>query len=66
MLSVIEDLQVVDTVSRAHMKTVMGDTVFILIPQHDSIQKMTHVIKTLTSLDALDKVKNKAKSRGKT
>ena len=32
MLSVIEDLQVVNTVSGAHMKTVTGDTVFILIP----------------------------------
>ena len=32
MLSAIEDLQVVNTVSGAHMKTVTGDTVFILIP----------------------------------
>ena len=31
MLSAIEDLQVVNTISGAHMKTVMGDTVFILI-----------------------------------
>jgi hypothetical protein len=66
MLSAIEDLQVVNTVSGAHMKTVTGDTVFILIPRHESIQKMTHVQKTLTALDALDKAKNKAESRGKT
>ena len=62
MLSVIEDLKVVTTVSGAQMKTVMGDTVFILIPQHDSIQKMTHIQKMLTVLDALDKAKNKAES----
>jgi hypothetical protein len=61
----MEDLQVVDTVSGANMKTVSGDTVFTLIPRHASIRKMTHVRKTLTSLDALDKVKNKAESRGK-
>ena len=66
MLSVIEDLQVGDTISGARMKTVMGDTVFILIPLHDSIQKMTHVQKTLTLLDALDKAKNKAETQGKT
>jgi hypothetical protein len=65
MLSAMEDLQVVDTVSGANMKTVSGDTVFTLIPRHASIRKMTHVRKTLTSLDALDKVKNKAESRGK-
>ena len=66
MLSVIEDLQVVNTISGAHMKTVMGDTVFILILQHVSIQKMTHVQKPLRVLDALDKAKNEAENQGKT
>ena len=32
MLSAIEDLQVVNTISGAYMKTETGDTVFILIP----------------------------------
>ena len=45
MLSAIEDLQVVNTISGAHMKMVMGDIVFILIPQHDSIQKLMHIVK---------------------
>ena len=65
MLSAIEDLQVVNTVSGAYMKTEMGDTVFILIPQQETIQKMTHVQKTLRALDALDKAKNEAENRRK-
>ena len=66
MLSAIEDLKVVNTISGAQMKTVMGDTVFILILQHDSIQQLMHVQKMLTALDALDRAKNIAESKGKT
>jgi hypothetical protein len=66
MLSAMEDLQVIDTVSGARMETASGDTVFVLIPRHDSIYKMTHVRKTLTSLYALDKGKSYAELRGKT
>jgi hypothetical protein len=65
MLSVIEDLQVINSVSGARLESASGDTVFILIPRHDSIQSMTHVKKTLTSLDALDKGKRCAEIRGK-
>ena len=65
MLSAIEDLQVVNTITGAHLITETVDTVFILIPWHYSIQKMTHVQKTLAALDALDKAKNIAESRGK-
>ena len=66
ILSAIKDLQVIDTVSGARMETASGDTVFLLIPRHDSIHKMTHVKKTLTSLYALDKGKSYAEIRGKT
>jgi hypothetical protein len=40
--------------------------VFIFIPRHDSIHKMSHVKKTLTALYALDKVKSCAEIRGNT
>ena len=60
MLSAMEDLQVIDTISGAQIKLVSRDTVFILILQHDSICKMTHAKKTLRSLYDLDKGKNKA------
>ena len=66
VLSAIKDLQVINTVSGARMESASGDTVFILIPRHDSIHKMTHVKKTLTSLYALDKGKSYAEIRGKT
>ena len=66
MLSAMEDLQVIDTISGARMKLVSGDTVFILILSHDSIQKLIHVKKTLSSLYALDKGKNKAERQGRT
>jgi hypothetical protein len=60
MLSAMDDLQVINTISGAQMELASGDTVFILIPRHDSIHKMTHVKKTLTSLYALDKGKRSA------
>lgn len=66
MLSAMEDLQVVNTVSGARMESASGDTVFILIPRRDSIQKMTHVKKTIASLYALDKGKSSSEVRGKT
>jgi len=66
ILSAIRDLQVIDTVSGARMETSSGDTVFLLIPRHDSIHKMTHVKKTLTSLYALEKGKSYAEIWGKT
>jgi hypothetical protein len=66
MLSAMEDLQVINTISGAQMESASGDTVFILIPRHDSIHKMTHVKKTLTSLYALDKGKSSAEVLGKT
>jgi hypothetical protein len=65
MLSAIEDLQLVNTVLGAYMKTETGDTVFILIPRQETIEKMTHVQKTLRALDALDKANNEAENRGK-
>jgi hypothetical protein len=50
MLSAMEDLQVINTVSGAQMESACRDTGFILIPRHDSIHKMTHVKKTIASL----------------
>ena len=66
MLSAIQDLQVINTVSGARMQSASGDTVFILIPRNDSINKMTHVLKTITSLYALDKGKSAPEKRGNT
>jgi hypothetical protein len=48
------------------MEPESGDTVFILVPRHDSICKATHVKKTLSSLYALDKAKVTAEIRAKT
>ena len=56
----------VNTVSGARMESASGDTVFILIPRCDSIQKMTHVKKTIASLYAFDKGKSSSEVRGKT
>ena len=64
MLSAIQDLQVINTVSGARMQSASGDTVFILIAQNDSINKMTHVSKTITSLYALDKGKSAPEKQG--
>ena len=66
MLSAMEDLRVIDTTSGARMESATGDTVFILIPRHDAINKMTHVKTTVASLHALDKGKTSAEVRGKT
>ena len=41
-----------------------GDTVFILIPSFDAINKNTHVKRTLTSLYAPDKGKRAVEVRG--
>jgi hypothetical protein len=50
----MEHLQVIDTVSLAGLESVRGDTVFTMIPQHNAIQKLTHVNKTLMLLYALE------------
>ena len=48
MLSaMMEDLKVINTIFGARMESAAGDTVFILIPRHDAIHKMTHVKKQL-------------------
>jgi hypothetical protein len=65
MLSAVEDLRVIDTISGARMLSSTGDTVFILIPRHDAIKDNTFVKKTLMALHALDKGKRAAEVRGK-
>jgi hypothetical protein len=63
MLSAMEDLRViVDTTSGARMESATGNTVFILIPCHDAINKMTHITRMVASqYYALDKVKHQPK-----
>ena len=50
VLSVMEHLQVVDTVSGAQLESASGDTVITLISRHAAINKLTHVDKTIMSL----------------
>jgi hypothetical protein len=66
VLSAIEDLRVVDTVTGARLESESGDTVFTLIPRQCAIEKLTHVQKTLRSLHALENSITKAEMRGKT
>jgi hypothetical protein len=66
VLSAVEDVKVVDTVSGARLTLTNGDTVFTLIPRHDAIKKLSHVKKTITSLYALEDAQPKAEVRGKT
>ncbi|KAI2489978.1 hypothetical protein MHU86_24604 [Fragilaria crotonensis] len=61
MLSAVEDLRVIDTISGARMLSSTGDTVFILIPRHDAIKDNTYVKRTLMALYALDKGKRVSK-----
>ena len=65
MLSAVEDLSVIDTISGARLLSSTGDTLFILILRHDAIKKNTGVKKTLTSLHALDQVRSAAETREK-
>jgi hypothetical protein len=65
VLSAIEDLWVLDTVTGARLESESGDTVFTLIPRQCAIEKLTHVQTTLRSLHALENSKNKAEVRGK-
>ena len=65
MLSAVEDLRVIDTISGARMLSSTGDTVFILIPRHDAIKDNTYVKRTLMALYALDKGKRVSEVRGK-
>jgi hypothetical protein len=48
ILLVTKDLHIIDTVDGCQMETTSGDTIFTLVPQHDSNQKRAHVNKTLT------------------
>jgi hypothetical protein len=64
-LSVMEHLQVIDTVSGARLNSSSGDNVFTLIPRHDAIQKLSHVNKTLMSLYALEDAQTIAEVRGR-
>jgi hypothetical protein len=66
VLSAIEHLKVIDTISGARLTLTNGDTVFTLIPRHDAIRKLSHVKKTVTSLYALENAQPKAEIRGKT
>jgi hypothetical protein len=52
--SIMENLQVVDTLSGARLESACGDTIFTLIPRHTAINKLTHMNKTITSLHALE------------
>jgi hypothetical protein len=65
VLSAIQDLDVVDTVTGARMMSPSGDTVFTLVPRMDSIEKLTRVERTLASLYALEGARLKAEVRGK-
>jgi hypothetical protein len=63
--SAILDMEVVDTVEGAQMKSDSGDTVFVLIPREQAIAKLSHVNKTLQSLHGLNDAKGFSKKRGK-
>jgi hypothetical protein len=47
------------------MKSLSGDSVFVLVPRKDVIAKTTHVHKTLSSLHALDRANAKTEVHGK-
>lgn len=66
MLSAMEDLKVIDTISGARMESETGDSVFFLIPRLEAIHDMTNVNKIMSSLYALEKGKGKPEIRGKT
>jgi hypothetical protein len=57
-------VKVINKISGACMLSSTGDTVFILIPSFDAINKNTHVKRTLTSLYAPDKGKRAVEVRG--
>jgi hypothetical protein len=61
MLSAIEDLKVIKSISGARMLSSRGENVFIVIPRIDAINRNTLVQRTLTSLCALDKGKGQQK-----
>jgi hypothetical protein len=63
--SVVNHLNVIDTVDGAQMVLRNGDIVFILIPRHHAILKTTHVKKTLGSLHALHTATAGTETRGK-
>jgi hypothetical protein len=65
VLSVMENLQVVDTLDGSRLESVSWDTAFTLIPGHAAINKLTHVNKTMTSLYALEETQTMADARGK-
>jgi hypothetical protein len=65
ILSVKEDLKVIDTKKGARMKSLSGDSVFFLVLRKDAIAKATHVHNTLSSLHALDGANAKTEVRGK-
>jgi hypothetical protein len=64
--SATKDLHVIDTTEGAKLELTNTDTIFILIPRNDAIQKLTHVHKTLESLYALDHARTYTETRGKT
>ena len=66
MLLVMKDLKVIDTIVGARMESQGGDTVFILIPRHEAIPKMTNAKQIIASLHAPDDVKSKSDVRGRT
>ena len=65
-LSAIQDLEVVDTIEGARMKSTSGDTIFVLVPRCDAIASMTRVNNALAALYALDQAKTTSEKRGKT
>ena len=64
MLSAINDLKVIDTISGARMMLPSGDTVFTLIPRQYLIEKLKRVKVTMEALYALEDAQTKAEVRG--
>jgi hypothetical protein len=65
MLSAINDLKVIDTLSGARMMLPSGDTVFTLIPRQHVIEKLKRVNVTMEALYALEDAQTKAEVQGK-
>jgi hypothetical protein len=64
MLSAINDLKVIDTISGVRMMLPSGDTVFTLIPCQYVTEKLKRVNATMEALYALEDAQTKAEVRG--
>jgi hypothetical protein len=65
ILSVVEDLNLIDTTDGARMVLPNGDMVFTLVPRHQSIGVLTNASRTVTSLDALHDATARGEKMGK-